>query len=223
VGDGMTLARACAGEGMPRAGEVLEWAEENAEFAARLAAAQRSSARLLFEELTAAVGEPPEGLVPTSFPQWLGWQRLRFTVERMLYSIYDPETFGRIRGPRISTCAEPRPKPQPQPAVIEPAAAEPAAADAAAEVGSAAMGGQCAARNVRHDLAAILLNIAEDESAVEASGSADEVVTGAPDAEGRVIPFTPAAQPVRLSRRHRRAMAARARKAPAARATSPPS
>jgi hypothetical protein len=216
ISDGMTLAEACEVEGMPRAGDVLRWAEEDAEFAAGLAAAQRFSARIMLERLASAVSHCPEELQPATFPQWVSYQRLRFAIQRLLFSIYDPDTFGRIRGPRISTYREPPPKPQP--AAVDPVIA------AEAQVERAAFRDQCAARGVKDDLAAILLNIAEDDGVLDTSEPDENghVDTAGSPAHG-VIAFPPtAAQPTRLSRHHRRAMAAQARKAPAARATSPP-
>jgi hypothetical protein len=194
---------------MPQAGDVMEWADDDPAFAERLAEAKKRSALMLVEDLRALVRAIPEGLAAKTFAQHLGHLRLTFSVDRMLFSLYDPHTFGRIRGPRVTSYAELPPRAA---AVIDPVAV------AEAQEERDAFRADCTAFGVKHDFAEVLLNIAEDDEVFETAEIEDEAVSLQSFDRG------PSASTVRppLSRRDRRAMAAMARKAPTARATSPP-
>jgi hypothetical protein len=216
---GQTLDEACAPDGMPTVGQVIAWARQHPEFAASLDESRRESTVLLLERLSVRCRQEPEGLGPRTVAQHLSHTRLIFTVQRLLLSFYDPQTFGRIRGPRVSTYAEPAPRPVRAPAAAPAAAAPPAPvqADPDAEAERDAFLAECAAQGIDDETAEMLLSISDEELEAEMSPIAAGIFAEATSADdgGKVVPFTPPAPaepPSRYPRRFRRAMAAKARK-----------
>lgn len=198
LGGGRSLVEVCDHDGMPDPADVLSWARSDPDFAARLQAARKASAELRLERLVARCERDPDEVRPTTFLQHLSHARLIFTANRLLLSIYDPERFGAIRGPRVSTYAADPPRSPP------PATAE-------APDDRTAFRAECAAHGVEDDLAALLIDIAEDDGLIEPVEPAGATSVLAYD---RRPAAASASQPPRPSRRERRAMAAMARKQP---------
>lgn len=99
IGRGLSLSEACAHDGMPQAGDVLEWADSDPDFAARLHAARDRSAELKLESLAHRCENPPEELKPRTLAEHFSHVRLTLSVTRLVLQLRDPKGLGRIRKP----------------------------------------------------------------------------------------------------------------------------
>jgi hypothetical protein len=80
VGRGLSLSEACAHDGMPAAGDVLEWADDDPDFAERLQNAKSRSAQIQLETLVELIENPPEDFKPTTVAEHQRHMRLVWTA-----------------------------------------------------------------------------------------------------------------------------------------------